>query len=180
MRVRVGEAEEIGVGGEDAEEVVIGEAERAAERGELGYREAAAAGEHEHAREAVGHGRLGRGDGGLLGVDELRHPLGEAEAELSAAPGRTFAGEELEAGGVLAEPVGGAAEEVERLEAGLEEADGGGAGREAEEEALDLVVHDPAPVAAEGRLQSRVLRRRPPRHERPSAAAVAAGKGRRE
>jgi hypothetical protein len=86
VRVRVGEAEEVGVGRQDAEEVVVGEAERSAQRGELGDLEAASTGEHEHPREPVGHGWLGRGDGGLLGVDELGHPLGEAEAELPAAP----------------------------------------------------------------------------------------------
>jgi len=61
-------------------------------------------------------------------------------------------GEDLEAGRVLAEPVGGAAHEIERLEAGLEEAHGRRAGREAEEEALDLIVDDPAAVTPERRL----------------------------
>ncbi|KAF0909281.1 hypothetical protein E2562_033596 [Oryza meyeriana var. granulata] len=116
--------------------------------------------EHEHAREAVGHRRLGGRDCGLLGVDERGHPLGEPEAGLLPAA----VVEEVVAGRVLAEPVGGAAEEVERLEAGLEEADGRGAGREAEQEVLDLVVHDPAVVAPERGLQRRVLRGGPPRH----------------
>ncbi|KAB8102033.1 hypothetical protein EE612_033241, partial [Oryza sativa] len=178
VRVRVGEAEEVGAGGEEAEEVVVGEAERAPQRGELGHLEAAAAGEHEHPREAVGHRRLGRRDGRLLGVDQRRHPLGEPEAGLlpAIAIAAGAAVEEVEAGRVLAEPVGGSAEEVERLEAGLEEADGGGAGREAEEEALDLVVHDPAAVAAERGLQRRVLRGGPPCH----AAALRRRRRRRE
>nr|CAB3470262.1 unnamed protein product [Digitaria exilis] len=158
VRVRVGEAEKIGVGGEEAEKVVVGEAERSPQRGELGDLEAAAAGEHEHPREAVRHGRLGGRDGGLLGVDERRHPLGETEVRLllAAAP-LGVRGEDLEAGWVLAEPVGGAPHHVERLEAGLQEPHRRRAGREAEEETLDLVVHDPAPVAPERRLQGGVL-----------------------
>jgi len=94
---------------------------------------------------------------------------------LAAAP-LGVGGEDLEAGGVLAEPVGGAAHEVERLEAGLEEAHGRRAGREAEEEALDLVVHHPAAVAPERGLEGGVLGGRPPRHaRRRGTAADAAG-----
>ena len=57
---------------------------------------------HERPREAVGHRWLGRHSGGLLGVDERGHTLGESEAGLLLAIAVTVEVVEV---GVLAEPI---------------------------------------------------------------------------
>lgn len=106
----------------------------------------------------MGHPRLRLAEHFGLLVDENGHALGEA---YEGGAGGVGVGEEVEAAGVLAEPVEGLALEVEGFELGLDEADGGRLGGVPEDEILDLVVDDPPAVPGERRLQCRVLGARP-------------------
>lgn len=106
----------------------------------------------------MGHPRLRLAKHFGLLVDEGSHALGEAD---EGGTGGVGVGEEVEAAGILAEPVEGLPLEIEGFELVLDEADGGRQGGVPEDEVPDLVVDDPPTVPGERRLQGRVLGARP-------------------